>query len=97
MPDNKYDEKFKEEFYENLKKEKHIIQEDATVFSNSGDKFNYKEKTREQFENYLKGKINKEPNTDKETIDNIIKYYDSKKSFLYWGGKNKRKKQNQNV
>lgn len=91
LPDNKYDEKFKEEFYENLKKEEYVIQEGFTFFSNSGDKFNYKGKTQVQFEDYLKSKINKDPNTDKETINNIIKNYNSKKSFLYWGGKKSKK------
>jgi hypothetical protein len=97
LPNNKYDEKFKEEFYENLKKEKYIIQETATFFSNSGDKFNYNEKTQAQFEEYLKSKINKDPNTDKDTINNIIKNYNSKKSFLFWGGKKSKKTKSKHI
>ena len=95
LPNDKYDQKFKDDFYEDLKKEKYIIQEPATFLSNSGDKFNYKEKTQEQFEEYLKNKINKDPKTDTETINNIINHYNSKKSFLksflYWGGKKSKK------
>uniref|UniRef100_A0A6C0DBR8 Uncharacterized protein n=1 Tax=viral metagenome TaxID=1070528 RepID=A0A6C0DBR8_9ZZZZ len=92
LPDAHYDEKYKIKFYENLKKEKYIIQEDFTILSNSGDKFNYKEKTEKDLENYLKKKINKDPNTDEDTIENIIKYYNRTKGILYWGGKNKHKK-----
>jgi hypothetical protein len=87
LPNDKYDQKFKEDFYEDLKIKKYIIQEPATYLSFSGDKFNYKEKPQEQFEKYLKSQINKDPKTDKETINNIISHYNSKKSFLYWGGK----------
>jgi hypothetical protein len=97
LPDNKYDQKFKEEFYNNLKKEKYIIQEPATFLSNSGDKFNYKEKPQEQFEEYLRSQINKDPKTDTETIKNIINHYNSKKSFLYWGGKKSKKTKSKHI
>jgi 6-phosphogluconate dehydrogenase len=79
----------KEDFYNNLVNNKYIIQTKGfTWLSNSGDKFDYNIK-KEDFENYLRNSsIIK---NDNETIDKVIKYYDSRKSFLYWGGKkNKR-------
>ena len=97
LPNDKYDQKFKEEFYEDLKKEKYIIQEPATFISNSGDKFNYKEKTREQFEKYLESKINKDPKTDKETISKILKFYDDNNSFLHSGGKKSKKTKSKHI
>lgn len=97
LPNDKYDQKFKEDFYEDLKIKKYIIQEPATFLSFSGDKFNYKEKPQEQFEEYLKNKINKDPKTDTETINNIINHYNSKKSFLYWGGKKSKKTKSKRV
>ena len=97
LPNDKYDKKFKDDFYEDLKKEKYIIQEPATFLSNSGDKFNYKEKPQEQFEEYLRSQINKDPKTDKETINNIINHYNSKKSFLYWGGKKSKKTKSKHI
>jgi hypothetical protein len=92
LPDN-YN---KEEFYEDLRNNRYIFQESFTFFSNSGDKFNYKGKTRVEFENYLKitkFKANNGStiNLDPATIIKIINYYDSNKSLLYWGGKNKDK------
>jgi hypothetical protein len=97
LPNDKYDQKFKEDFYEDLKKEKYIIQEPATFLSNSGDKFNYKEKTREQFEKYLKSKINKDPKTDNETISKILKFYDDENSFLNLGGKKSKKTKSKHI
>jgi len=97
LPNDKYDQKFKEDFYEDLKIKKYIIQEPATFLSFSGDKFNYKEKPQEQFEEYLKNKINKDPKTDTETINNIINHYNSKKSFLYWGGKKSKKTKSKHI
>jgi len=96
LPDNKYKD-IKKEFYENLREKKYIIQEDATLFSNSGDKFNYKEKSLDDLEKYLKGEINKDPKTDNETISKILKYYDSNKSYLYWGGKKSKKTKSKHI
>jgi len=85
LPDN-YN---KEDFYNNLVNEKYIIQTKGfTVISNSGDKFDYNIK-KEDFENYLRN--NSIIKNDNETIDKVIKYYNSRNSFLYWGGKNKQK------
>jgi uncharacterized protein (DUF2344 family) len=97
LPNDKYDQKFKEDFYEDLKIKKYIIQEPATYLSFSGDKFNYKEKPQEQFEEYLKNKINKDPKTDTETIENIINHYKSKNSILYWGGKKSKKTKSKHI
>jgi hypothetical protein len=53
LPD-KYTNEEKEKFFNNLVKEKYIIQvEGLTVVSNGGQKFNYKKKTKD-FEKYLK-------------------------------------------
>jgi uncharacterized protein (DUF2344 family) len=97
LPNDKYDQKFKEDFYEDLKIKKYIIQEPATYLSFSGDKFNYKEKPQEQFEKYLKSKINKDPKTDNETISKILKFYYDQNSILYWGGKKSKKTKSKHI